>query len=177
MLKKILFICFFILSSLFAFGERIEEYQKKNEKEIQTSISNLNKQNQQISVVVADVFSADAFLKALPNVKKGKISEVLLLLPDASIFRDNIKAISNKVNKIYVVFSKDPLSEDNLNNRSYVEYTNLGMIDNLDNVIIYQLPIAPTIRKHIVSDSINKNVLDTDLYRLVKSSGVSIKQD
>ena len=177
MIRKILFICFFILCNLLAFGERIEDYQRKNEKEIQTSISSLNKQNQQISVVVADVFSADAFLKALPNVKKGKISEILLLLPDATIFRDNIKAISNKINKIYVIFSKEPMSEPNLNNRSYVEYMDLGMIDNLDNVIIYQLPIDPTIRKHIVNDSINKNVLDTDLYRLVKNSGVSIKQN
>ena len=177
MLKKLLLVSFFIFSTVFAYGESVDKYQKTNEVEIQKSISDLNKQNKSIAIIAADVFSADAFLKAMPNAKKGKVNELFLLLPDVKIFKNNIAAVSTKVKNVYVIFSNTPLTEKYLENRSYPEYLSIGAIEPIDNVKIYTLPIDKGLESHIVKDSMNKNVLDTDLYKLVEKSGLYIIQE
>lgn len=177
MLKKLLLICIFIFSTAFAFGDNVGNYQKEIATDIEKSISNLNKQNHSIAVVVADVFAADEFLKNLPNIKKDKINEILLLLPDATLFKQNIKSISGKLDKIYVIFSDRPLTEKYLKNRSYVEYEDAGLVEELDNVYTYTLPISPELEKHIVDESMKKPALDTQLYKLLKESGIYIIQE
>ncbi|MBR8700930.1 hypothetical protein IX317_000978 [Fusobacterium sp. DD29] len=177
MFKKLLLVSFFIFSTVFAYGQSVEKYQKTNEVEIQKSISDLNKQNKSIAVIAADIFSADAFLQAMPNAKKGKVNELFLLLPDAKLFKNNIAAVSTKVKNVYVIFSNSPLTEKYLENRSYPEYLNIGAIEPIDNVKIYTLPIDRGLESHIVKDSMNKNVLDTDLYKLVEKSGLYIIQE
>ena len=178
MLKKLLLICTFVFSTAFALGaNNVEKYKKEIAVDIEKSISNMNKQNHSIAVVIADVFAADEFLKNLPNLKKDKINEMLFLLPDVTLYRQNIKAVSKNVDKVYVIFSEKPLTEKYLGNRSYEEYENQGLIEGLDNVYTYTLPIDSNLEKYIVEESMEKPALDTKLYKLLKQCGIYIIQE
>lgn len=122
------------------------------------------------SSVVADVFSADAHMEVLTNKENNYLHELILILPNVDILKNNLKKISTKTQNTYVFLYEKPTDKKYLSTRTYAYFEKLGLdkeVKKYPNIYVFK--ISNNSEKTILEDTfkgletryIFKEVVDT----------------